>query len=360
MDSVALLCAGGTGGHMFPAEALAHELVARGWGVRLVTDDRGERFASTFPGPVDHLTFRPPDTTNKLKALAALPGSLMQFASAYREAGRIARGPDVRVAIGFGGYPTLAPVLAAKRAGHATLVHEQNAVLGRANRVLAKRVDAIACGFPLDGAVATGNPVRPAVLDAAETPYPKPREGEPFDLLVFGGSQGARFFGDCVPKAMAAVDETKRGRIRLTLQSREEDDADARRRLADAGVEAEVSPFFPDMAQRIARAHLVVARAGASTVSELAVIGRPAILVPYPHALDHDQAANAAEMVRSGGAEIVAERDLSPEGLAAMLSNLMDEPETLERRAAAMRAVARPDAAARLADLVEKTVGERK
>ena len=347
MTRTALLCAGGTGGHLFPAEALAHELIARGWRVELATDRRAERFAAAFPASERHVveaaTIAGRNPLRIARALVTLLGG-------YRAARAIVTNCDV--AVGFGGYPTLPPMLAALRARVPTVIHEQNAVLGRANRLLAPRVRAVASGFTLDGAIATGNPVRPAVIEAAAIPYDA--GGEPFDLLVFGGSQGAQYLGEVVPKALALLRDDA-SRLRVTLQARDEDAASVRAALEAAGAEAEVAPFFADMARRIARAHLVVSRAGASTCSELAVIGRPSVLVPYPHALDHDQAANAAAMVEAGAAEIVLQRDLSAERLAAIVRNAMADPAALAKRAAAARRVGRPDAAARLADLVERT-----
>ena len=340
----ALLCAGGTGGHLFPAEALAHELRARGWGVELATDARGRRFAETFPADRTHIVDA---ATIAGRNPVKIAGALWSLTKGYVAARHIARGRDA--VVGFGGYPTLPPMLAALNVGAPTAIHEANAVLGRANRLLARRVDVVAAGFETEGAVTVGSPVRPAVLDAAKVPY-EPAQ-ETFDLLVFGGSQGARYFAQAVPDALALVED--RARIRLTLQARDEDADAAREALEAAGVEADIAAFFPDMARRIARAHLVVSRAGASTCAELAVIGRPSLLVPFPHALDHDQSANAAEMVRAGAAEIVEQRDLTAERLAAIVARAMASPDELAGRAAAAKAVGRPDAAARLADLVE-------
>ena len=342
----ALLCAGGTGGHLFPAEALAHELRARGWRVELATDTRGQRFSDAFPAERTHIldaaTFGGRDPV-------AVARALWRLARGYRAARTVVRGKAA--VVGFGGYPTLPPVLAAANRGVPTAVHEQNAVLGRANRFLARRVDVVAAGFDTPGAVTVGNPVRPAVVEAAQKPYRPAEAGEPFRLLVFGGSQGAQYLGEVVPRALALAEG--RERVRLTLQARDEEAPAARAALAALGVEAEVAPFFTDMAERMAAAQLVVSRAGASTCAELAVIGRPSVLVPFPHALDHDQSANAAAMVRSGAAELVEQRALSAERLAAILAAAMAAPDDLAARAAAAKSTGRPDAAARLADLVE-------
>jgi len=264
------------------------------------------------------------------------------------------------VVVGFGGYPTLPPLYAATRRGVPTLIHEQNAVMGRANRALARRVSGIAGGFLPESAsaagvktVTTGNPVRPAVLEAAKVPYAALREGEPFRLLVFGGSQGAQFFSDAVPAAVALLPAAKRRRLAVTQQARAEDAVKVEAAYAELGVEAQVSPFFTDMAARIAAAHLVISRSGASTVSEIAVIGRPALLVPYPYALDHDQAANAAALAAAGGAEVHPQSSLSPERVAGLVGGLMDEPERLVAMAAAAKSAGKPDATRLLADLTE-------
>jgi len=233
-------------------------------------------------------------------------------------------------------------------------------VMGRANKALASRVDAIAGGFlnPADsraGAkiVVTGNPVRPAVLEAANAAYRAPEDGQPFRLLVFGGSQGALFFSEAIPAAIALLPEHQRSRLKLTQQARAEDLPGASKALAAAKVDVEISPFFTDMAQRIADAHLVISRSGASTVSEIAVIGRPALLVPYPYALDHDQAANAAALAAAGGAEVHPQSTLSPQRLAELIGGLIDDPARLATMAAAARSAGRPDATRLLADLTE-------
>ncbi|MDA8870670.1 UDP-N-acetylglucosamine--N-acetylmuramyl-(pentapeptide) pyrophosphoryl-undecaprenol N-acetylglucosamine transferase [Rhizobiaceae bacterium] len=358
MSQSVLLCAGGTGGHMFPAEALAHALAARGLAPHLVSDDRGRRYADTFPGTVHEVIFRPPSMRAPWQFVTRAP----QAGKAWIAAKRIVRETRADAAVGFGGYPTLLPMLAARRSGCATLLHEQNAVLGRANRLLASRVDGVASGFPLVGASSevTGNPVRPAVLEASEADYATPVAGGPLDLLVFGGSQGAQYFSQVVPEAMALLSDTHRQRIRLTLQAREDDQPAARTALEATGVAFEMAAFFSDMATRIARSHLVLSRAGASTVSELAVIGRPAILVPYPFALDHDQAANAAELLRGGGVEVVTQANLPAAALAERFRHHLDNPAALADKARAVRAAGHADAAERLADLVERTISRKR
>jgi UDP-N-acetylglucosamine--N-acetylmuramyl-(pentapeptide) pyrophosphoryl-undecaprenol N-acetylglucosamine transferase len=352
-----LLAAGGTGGHLFPAEALAHELIARGWSVHLATDGRAERYAGSFPA--SHVHPIASSTIGSRNPLA-LARAFWTIWRGVRQASEVIRKIQPAVVVGFGGYPTLPPLYAATRRGVPTLIHEQNAVMGRANKALAGRVDAIAGGFLSENAggagakiVITGNPVRPAVIEAAKTPYASSGPFEPFRLLVFGGSQGAQFFSEAMPPAIAALPASQRSRLKVTQQARAEDIERVRNAYRDFGVEAEVSPFFTDMAARIAAAHLVISRSGASTVSEIAVIGRPALLVPYPHALDHDQAANAAALAAAGGAQVHPQSTLSTKALMSLIGGLMENPGKLASMAAAAKLAGRPDAARLLADLTE-------
>lgn len=351
-----LLSAGGTGGHLFPAEALAHELIARGWSVHLATDARARRFADAFPAEAVHPI---ESATVAGRNPVALLRSLLAIWRGVRQASALIGRLKPAAVVGFGGYPTLPPLFAATRRRVSTLIHEQNAVMGRTNRALARRVTAIAGGFlEAEGAFAakivkTGNPVRPAIIEAAKTAYRPPAPRGHFHLLVFGGSQGARFFGEVVPAAVRLLPAGVRARLKVVQQARPEDEAAVRAAYDALGVAAEVSPFFTDMAARLARAHFVISRSGASTVSEVAVVGRPALLVPYPHALDHDQAANAAALAHAGGAEIVNQDKLSPQRLAGIIKVAMGAPEKLAAMAQAARGVGRPDAAALLADLTE-------
>ncbi|KQT86041.1 undecaprenyldiphospho-muramoylpentapeptide beta-N-acetylglucosaminyltransferase [Aurantimonas sp. Leaf443] len=353
-----LLSAGGTGGHLFPAEALAHELVARGHAVHLVTDERAGRYADRFPVEAVHVV---PSATFGSRNPLKMAGSLWTLWRGFRQAGKLVRRLKPAVVVGFGGYPTVPPMMAAVQARVPTLVHEQNAVMGRANRFLAPRVTAIAAGIPQAGAsgaiarklTVTGNPVRPAVIEAARLPYAAPQGEGPVRLVVFGGSQGAQFFSRAVPAAIDLLPDALRARLRVTQQARAEDEAPVKAYYAARGIEAAVSPFFGDMAQRIGAAHLLICRSGASTVSEIAVVGRPAILVPYPYALDHDQAANAAMIEAKGGAIVTRQAELSPERLAALLEEILGDPERAAAMAAAARSTAIPDAARLLADLVE-------
>jgi UDP-N-acetylglucosamine--N-acetylmuramyl-(pentapeptide) pyrophosphoryl-undecaprenol N-acetylglucosamine transferase len=356
----AVVAAGGTGGHLFPAEALARVLAARGWRIALATDVRGARFAEDFPAEerlaLDAATFRPNDPVGMVRALARIGAGVMQARRAFR---RLAPA----VVVGFGGYPSLPALIAAGRRVP-TLIHEQNAVMGRANRLLAPRVTAIACAFPTLGkadartkarAVVVGNPLRPEIRALYDKPYAPP--GETLRLLVTGGSQGARLLSEMVPDAVALLPEDLRVRLRVEQQTRMESLEFARRAYAEAGVEAEIAPFFRNIAARLEQAHLVIGRAGASTVCELAAAGRPAILVPLGIALDDDQGQNARLLADAGAADVLLESELSAARLCETLRRLIGDPQELARRAAAARSVARPDAAERLADLVEQTAG---
>jgi len=352
-----LLAAGGTGGHLFPAVALAGALRARGAAVELVTDARALKYGGELP--VDAIHSIPAATTtgagalNKARATAVLGLGLVAALALLPR-----RKP--RAVVGFGGYPTVPPLLAAWLLGVPSVLHEQNAVVGRANRFLAPRVSRIATGFPeikgLGAALAaktryTGNPVRPAVIAAAAVPYPGFDDGR-LQLLVTGGSQGARVMADVVPAAIALLSSEERTRIRLTMQARGEDKARVAAACAELEFPVELADFFPDLPARIARAHLVIGRSGASTVSELAVIGRPSILVPFPHALDQDQAANAAILAAAGAATVLPQRDFTPPRLADLLRGALADPAALAAAAAAAQSVGVANAADRLAEVV--------
>jgi UDP-N-acetylglucosamine--N-acetylmuramyl-(pentapeptide) pyrophosphoryl-undecaprenol N-acetylglucosamine transferase len=353
-----LLAAGGTGGHLFPAFALAQELGRRGVQVDLMTDMRGDRYGGDFPAraiyqvPAATVTGRNPFDIAKTGVTLS-----RGIAAAYKLLGEIKPG----LVIGFGGYPTFPPLMAARARGIPTVVHEQNAVLGRANKMLARRVAAIATSFEttklVDGALATkarftGNPVRDLVIAASQMTYKTPTETSPFTLVVFGGSQGARFFSDCVPVAIALLSQNLRDKLFIVQQARDEDVARVEAAYVACGIRAKVAPFFANLPDEIARAQLVIGRAGASTIAELTVIGRPSILVPLPHALDNDQLENATRLADAGGAICVAQKDLTPERLAKDLAQLMTSPNDLVGAATAARGQGRPDAVARLADLV--------
>jgi len=351
-----MLAAGGTGGHLFPAFALAEELGRRGIAVDLMTDMRGDRYGSGFPA---RAIYQVPSATLASKSPGDVAKTALALARGTRAASSILKQVKPGAIIGFGGYPTYPPLVAARFRGIPAAIHEQNAVLGRANRLLAKGVTAIATSFDktkfLDGKLAakvvlTGNPVRQAVIDAARRGYEVPISGGIVRILIFGGSQGARFFSDTVPLALFALSDQVRKRLRVVQQAREEDVEAVRDAYVEAGISAEIAPFFSDLPSRMAAAHLVIGRAGASTVAELTVIGRPSILVPLPHALDNDQLNNAGRLAESGGAWCVEQRSLSPERLADALEKLLRAPDTLAAAAKAAKNAGRPDAVRNLAD----------
>jgi UDP-N-acetylglucosamine--N-acetylmuramyl-(pentapeptide) pyrophosphoryl-undecaprenol N-acetylglucosamine transferase len=357
-----LLAAGGTGGHLFPAEALAEALARRGLTVELATDERAERYGKRFPARQIHVIASETLRARNMIALART-GAIMSLA--LTRAYILLRRIRPAIVVGFGGYPTLAPVLAATWRRIPTIIHEQNAVMGRANKLLAPRVSAIAISFGgvLDHApglagkaTTTGNPVRPAVIAAAAMPYPALATDGLVRLLVFGGSQGARVMSQIVPAAIERLDQALRIRLMVAQQARGEDLGEVRDSYARLRISAEVAPFFPDLPARIAAAHLIVARSGASTVAELAAIGRPAILVPLPNALDQDQQANAAILEAAGGAIALRQDDFTPARLAAEITALAAAPQRLAAMAAAAKSAGAIDAAERLADLVLDTV----
>jgi UDP-N-acetylglucosamine--N-acetylmuramyl-(pentapeptide) pyrophosphoryl-undecaprenol N-acetylglucosamine transferase len=358
-----VLAAGGTGGHIFPAQALAAELQRRGRRIVLMTDQRGAGYESAFAGvPVIRVragTFARAGRLGQARVMADIALGTLQ---ARRHLKRLRPG----LVIGFGGYPSLPVMAAAISLGLRTCVHEQNAILGRVNRLLAGRVDAIAAAFPLASSrdakfaeklIVTGNPVRDAILDAAETPYAAPDETGPFNLLVTGGSQGATIMGEIVPPALAALPPAFRARLRVTQQVRAEDIERVAAHYAANGIEAECAPFINDVPRRLAFAHLVIARSGASTVAELAVVGRPSILVPLPTAMDDHQTANAKALADAGGAWLVPQSEFSPAEIAKRLQRLATVPARLADAAAAAKSFGRPQAARWLADLVESMAG---
>jgi UDP-N-acetylglucosamine--N-acetylmuramyl-(pentapeptide) pyrophosphoryl-undecaprenol N-acetylglucosamine transferase len=356
-----LVAAGGTGGHLFPAEALAAALTAHGIAVHLVTDRRAARYGGAFSEHAVHVVASATVASRNPVALAQTAALLGRGLFQARALIRLLQPAAV---VGFGGYPTVPPLLAAAWAGVPGVIHEANAVMGRANRLLAPRVTAIATTFPdmfnqrpdlAAKAALTGNPVRPAVVAAAATPYPVPPvPGDPVRLLVFGGSQGARIMADIVPAAIGLIDAGQRARLSIVQQARDEDLARVRAAYAELAVAAEIAPFFADLPARMAASHLIVSRSGASTVAELAAIGRPSILVPLPHALDQDQLANAGVLERAGGAIRLTQDAFTPRRLASEIAALAVAPQRLTAMAAAARSMARLDAADRLAELVLK------
>lgn len=354
-----LLSAGGTGGHLFPAQALAEELRARGLEVHLATDMRANLFAADFPA--ESVTIIPSATFGDA-SLMGKAKTMLQLAKGYSASHRLLFKLKPKVVVGFGGYPTVPPLLAAVHRRFPTILHEQNAVIGRANRFLAGKVDQVASGFELGSTEGlggtrhevTGNPLRALAHEAAREPYLEPGAGDVFRLLVFGGSQGAQFFSRILPEALALLPPDLVFRLRLVMQARPEDAPEVRMKFEELQVDHVVSDFFGDMPQRIAQAQFVICRAGASSVSELALIGRPSLLVPLPGSLDDDQGANAAELERQGGAVLVRQKELDAERLATILQEMIENPGRLGQMAASAKQAGIADASARLADLVEQ------
>ncbi|HEX3485760.1 MAG TPA: undecaprenyldiphospho-muramoylpentapeptide beta-N-acetylglucosaminyltransferase [Micropepsaceae bacterium] len=363
MNAPFVLAAGGTGGHLFPAQALAGELMRRGRRVIVMTDGRGHNYGSAFPGAeiatVPAATFAGRSALGRVAAFGVIALGVLTALLKLLNL-------RPRAVVGFGGYPSLPVMLAASFAHVPTALHEQNAVLGRVNRLLAPRVGKIAANFPFvrfapahpERVVFTGNPVRAEAAALRATPYTPPAAGAPIRLLIFGGSQGARALSEIVPAALAHLPEELRARLEITQQARAEDLALVQDAYRAAGLNADIAKFFTDLPRRMASSHLVIARSGASTLSELTVIGRPSILVPYPHAMDDHQAANAAVLDRAGAAWVVAQSALTPEGLAQLLTEILNHPQMLADRAEAAKALGHQDAAARLADLAE-SLGQR-
>ena len=358
-----VLAAGGTGGHLFPAEALAVELVKQGIEVHLATDARGMAYGGAFPAKERH-AIRAATPSGKspialIKALLALGRGLVQSLQLVRRLK-----PDA--VVGFGGYPSVPPVLAGWLLGIPTLVHEQNGVLGRANRFLAPLTKGLATGFGdvksvprsvKDRMHLVGNPVRPAVLEVADIAYRPVTTDGAIHLLITGGSQGARVMSDVVPKALGLLPRELKSRLAIVHQARGDDLAVAERNYAEAGIKADIRAFFDDLPKRIADAHLVIGRAGASTVAELAVIGRASILVPLPGSLDQDQAANAESLAQIGAATIIKQANFTPETLAGLLERLFSHPSELTDSSVAAKSAGIPDAAVRLARLVVDVAG---
>ncbi|HWA03168.1 MAG TPA: undecaprenyldiphospho-muramoylpentapeptide beta-N-acetylglucosaminyltransferase [Rhizomicrobium sp.] len=353
-----VLSAGGTGGHLFPAQALAGELVRRGKTIVVMTDRRGTSYAKAFPGAAIETVPSAAFSDRSFLGLLAAPFEILAgIAAAWAKLLRIRPG----AVIGFGGYPSLPVMIAAWLGRYPTAILEQNAVTGRANRAVMNKVRAVAAAFPIarfvpkdaSKIVLTGNPLRPGVIAFAGSPYAKPEPAGPLNLLVFGGSQGARAMSELVPAAVALLPDFIKSRLDIVQQCRPEDLEAVRSAYAAAGIKAELADFFHDMPARMAWAQLVIARSGAGTVSELMAIGRPAILIPLPHALDDNQTPNAEILSRANAAWCVAERQLTAEKLAGMIKQAFSDPEDLARRAENARSLARLDAVSRLADLAE-------
>jgi UDP-N-acetylglucosamine--N-acetylmuramyl-(pentapeptide) pyrophosphoryl-undecaprenol N-acetylglucosamine transferase len=358
-----VLAAGGTGGHVFPAQALAETLLARGHSLALITDRRGAEYGGAL-GRID--TYRISARRVGGGPVGVLLG-ILALGRGLIQARRLLKRLMPGAVIGFGGYPSLPTMAAATQGGFRTMIHEQNAVLGRVNRLLAPRVARIATSFAAVSGlraadrqkiVQTGNPVRDAIAALRDIPYAPPDGDGPVRILITGGSQGATVMSEVPPTAAALLPERMRKRLDIVQQCRAEDLPAVRAKYAACGIKAELAVFFDDMPRRLGDAHLVIGRAGASTVAELAVVGRPSILAPYPHATDDHQTANARAL-GSLAASWPMDRDgFTAEALARRLEELIDAPETLARAARAARQAGQPDAAARLADAVSALAGE--
>jgi UDP-N-acetylglucosamine--N-acetylmuramyl-(pentapeptide) pyrophosphoryl-undecaprenol N-acetylglucosamine transferase len=357
-----VLAAGGTGGHMIPAHALAAELRSRGHGVLLITDQRGARFPGLFEGmpvhilPAGRLGGGP---IGWLKALASVAKGRAEAKRLYRE-----HRPDA--VVGFGGYPAFPSLLAASAMRIPTVLHEQNAVIGRVNRLLAGEAAAIGTAYDeverlkpkyVCKAVLIGNPVREEIARLGELPFPPFDEAAPLKILVTGGSQGASILSKVVPVGLGMLAPSLRRRLQVVQQCRPEDIDRVRAQYAELGIPAELMTYVEDMAEKLADAHLVIGRAGASTVAELTAAGRPAILIPFAAAADDHQTANAREMVKAGGARAIQEAGFTPQVLARQIEALAMDPVALGNAASRALSVGRPHAARDLADVVERVGG---
>jgi len=356
---IVVIAAGGTGGHLFPAAAFAEEMFRRNWRVILMTDARGRRYAEGFPAErIEDV----PAASLSPNPLTAIPAMFKIWRGINAAKARFKQAPPALVA-GFGGYPSFPALMAARAHKVPILIHEQNSVLGRVNRAMAGSASIVACGFDRldrlpDSAASrkhvVGNPVRLPILAARERPYPEAPAGGRLNLLIIGGSQGARLFGEVIPAAIALLPQQLRARLDVVHQVRDEQVEAAKNTYKKADVSADVAPFFTDMGQRLGAAHLVISRAGASSVTELQVAGRPAILIPFAAAADDHQTANAEGLTTVGAADLFTESEFNAGALAALLERRLADPHGLAVRAAAARAAAKPEAAKSLADLAER------
>ena len=357
-----VLAAGGTGGHMIPAHALAAELRKRGHGVLLITDERGARFPGLFEDvpvhvlPAGRLGGGP---IGWLRALSSVIAGRREALGLYRN-----HRPDA--VVGFGGYPAFPALIAATARRIPTVLHEQNAVLGRVNRLLAGEAVAIVTAYKQverlkskhrDKTVLVGNPVREEIARLGEAPFPPFDEIAPFKILVTGGSQGATVLGQVVPKGLGLLQPSLRRRLQVMQQCRADDVEAVRSSYAELGIPAELMTYIEDMPTKLREAHLFIGRAGASTIAELTAAGRPAILIPYPSATDDHQTANAREITDAGGARTIPQPQFTPQVLARQIEVMAADPQALANAAARSLSVGRPHAARDLADLVERVGG---
>lgn len=352
----AILAAGGTGGHMFPAQSLAEELLSRGWKVTLTTDARGARYVGNFPKAVEIVELKSASFARGGAQKLLVP---FHIARGTMSAMSLFRKSKPAIIIGFGGYPALPALTAAVLQRRPRLVHEQNAVLGRVNRAFQARVKKVACGlwptlYAGENAVYVGNPVRAAVMAQMGAALPK---GDALNLVVIGGSQASRALSEIVPKAVRLLPDSLRARLSVVHQARDEDHDMVKSQYEIAGVQAEISPFFSDIPERLSNAHFVISRAGASSIADLQIIGRGSILIPLPIATNDHQSFNAETLVKAGAALIYQERDLTAESLAREMAQILESRDTIETMAKAAHALAKPNAAKELADLLEANAG---
>jgi UDP-N-acetylglucosamine--N-acetylmuramyl-(pentapeptide) pyrophosphoryl-undecaprenol N-acetylglucosamine transferase len=356
-----VLAAGGTGGHVYPAIALADVLKSRNWPIAFVTDERGAAFGDPTPGTeIHHIKAASlvGGACSKLKGLTQLGVGLLQARALLKRLSPAA-------AVGFGGYPSVPTMCAATQIGTPTLIHEQNAVLGRANRLLAPRVGTIATSFEqvsgiqpqaVGKVVLTGNPVRAAISQIGEMPYPTLTANDPIHILIFGGSQGARVLSEVVPTALTSLSENERSRVQIIQQCRPEDLDRVKTVYEAANISASLATYFDDMPERLSAAHLVIARGGASTIAELIAAGRPAILIPYPHATDDHQTANANSVTATGASWCIPEPTFTVEFVIGEFRRFIERPNILTEAATNTKSLRKSDAAQRLADAVEATI----
>jgi UDP-N-acetylglucosamine--N-acetylmuramyl-(pentapeptide) pyrophosphoryl-undecaprenol N-acetylglucosamine transferase len=350
-----VLAAGGTGGHLFPASALAEELKTQGHEVMLATDKRGMAYQNNLTAmPI----YRVPAATVYGGGLFALPARILTLLWSVVSSLMLMLHLRPAIIIGFGGYPSFGPVMAGLLMRKPVLVHEQNAVLGRANRLAVKLGASLATSFPNTAGVParaaarmrkTGNPLRADVLSTAQISYRSPMRSQAFDLLVFGGSQGARIFSTVVPEAIALLPEDKRENLRLVQQVSKDHMAGVLNSYGELKVSSEIREFFDDMPRRLRHAHLVICRGGASTISEISALGVPSIIVPLPGSLDQDQANNARDLATAGAAELILQKQFNAESLAAILNKWLDDKACFETMSTNARRLAEPEATVRLA-----------
>lgn len=357
-----VLAAGGTGGHVFPAESLARELMNRGYKLALITDRRGDAYGGAL-GELETHRVRAGGIAGK--GVFAKIRSVGELGLGTLQARKLLTDMRPKAVVGFGGYASIPTMMAASFTDVPSIIHEQNAILGRANRLLADRVRAIAVSFPESLGVPersqskvthTGMPVRGSVLDVRDTPYPSFTDDRPLNLLVLGGSQGARVLSEVIPKAVGELSEGLRGRLKITQQCRPEDLEAVRAHYRIIGMDVNLATFFDNVPELLAASHLVITRSGASSVAEILAVGRPAMLVPYRYATDDHQNLNAHAVDEIGAGWLIPEVDFTAESLAERMESMFGMPTILEKAAEAARKAARPDAATRLATLVEQTM----